>query len=411
MPFVEITSLRGTVFNALVINGFDNKNHKLRYDVRAPRELGAGVFDDVLTIRACLDRNCVNPFPQSPLTLPARLTVTDRVSGPNGYAVTITEPLGVAMVWDATRQRIYIAAPDPTGADRVHNVLAFDPVAGQVTTTVPVTSRPGALALSDDDAFLYVAPAYVEGRLERLRPPNLLGDLTLPLIDSRGGSCHASDIAVAPARPALVAVSCQLHVGGPSETAVVVFDGTTLQGNVDGILPNSGVDADRHYVTWGAGSSRLFASNIRNPALRDIAVGAGSVSTTRVATAPAGGRIRFSGGLLYSDNGSIFDAGTLARMATLVPRREGADGVTLRVVVDAAQNRIFAIASFPSLPLIHFRPPMSLVSFDLAQRRQIASMSIDPTLSYSDLVRVGSDGLALLGERQLILVNGAFVRP
>jgi hypothetical protein len=216
---------------------------------------------------------------------------------------------------------------------------------------------------------------------------------------------------VAPARPTLVALGCELHVIGPNPTAVVVFDGTTLQGNVDGTLPSSGIDADPHYVTWGAGSSRVFASNLRTPVLYDIAVGAGNVRTTDVAAAPAGGRIRFSDGLLYSDNGSIFDPDTLARIATLVPQREGADGVTLRVVVVAAQNRIFAIANFPSLPPIHFRPPMSLVSFDLAQRRQVASIPLDPTLSYGDLLRVGSDGLALLGERQLILVNGAFVSP
>lgn len=409
-PFIEVTTTGNAVINASVL-GFDNKNYKLRYNLSAPRVLGAGVFEDTVTIRACLDRDCVNPFPQSPLILPVRLTVTDHVSGPNGYAVRITDPIGVAMAWDATRQRIYLAAPNPTGEDREHNVLVFDPVAGQVMATVPVTSRPGALALSDDDDFLYVAPADVEGRLERLRLPNLLADLSLPLIDSRGGSCHASDIAVAPARPTLIALGCELYVGGSNPTAVVVLDGTTLQGNVDGTLPSSGIDRDPHYVTWGANSSRVFASNVRNPSLYDIAVGAGDVRITNVAAAAAGWRIRFSGGLLYSDNGSIFDPDTLARVATLVPQRDGTDGVVLRVVVVAAQNRIFAIAQFPSLPSIHFRPPMSLVSFDLAQRRQVASMPLDPTLFYGDLLRVGGDGLVLLAERQLILVNGAFVSP
>jgi hypothetical protein len=410
-PFIEITSMNSAVVNALVVSGFDGNHYKLRYDVMAPRELGAGVFDDAISIRACLDRNCVNPFPQGPLILPVRLTVTDRVSGPNNYAVRVTDPIGVAMVWDSTRQRIYLAAPDPTGADRVHNVLAFDPVVGQITATVPLTSRPGALALSDDDTFLYVAPAYVQDRLERLRLPNLSADLSLPLIDSRGGLCHASDIAVAPARPALVALGCELHVMGPNPSSVVVFDGTTLQGSIDGVLPNSGIDADAHYVTWGAGPSRMFASNVRNPLLYDIAVDSAGVRTTDVVAAPAGGRVRFSDGLLYSDSGSIFDPDTHAKVSTLVPEREGTDGVPLRVIVVAAQNRIFAIARFPGLPLIHFREPMSLVSFDLAQRKQIASMPLDPTLIYSDLLRVGSDGLAMLGERHLILVNGAFVGP
>jgi DNA-binding beta-propeller fold protein YncE len=306
---------------------------------------------------------------------------------------------------------MYLAAPDPTGADQAHNVLAFDPVAAQITATVPVTSRPGALAISDDDAYLYVAPAYVEGRLERLRLPNLLVDLSVPLIDSRGGSCDASDVAVAPSRPTLVALGCQLHVGGPSPTAVVVFDGATLRGNADGALPSSGIDADPHYVVWGTDSSRVFASNVRSPTLYDIAVGAADVHTTRVAAAPAGGPIRFAGGLLYSDSGSIFDAGTLARVASLVPQREGTDGVPLRVMVVPAQSRVFAIARFPNLPSIHFREPLSLVSFDLAQRTQIASMPLDPTLIYGDLLRVGGDGLALLAESRLILVNGPFVGP
>ena len=410
-PFIEITSTHSAVVSVSAVGGFDNKNYKLRYNLRAPGTLGPGVFDDTITVTACLDRNCVNPFPRSPFTLPVRLTVTDRASGPNGYTVRITDATGVAMAWDSTRQRIYLAVPDPTGADRVHNVVAFDPAVGQISATVPVTSHPGALGISDDDAFLYVAPAYTEGQLERLRLPDLLADLSTPLIDFRGGSCHASDVAVAPSQPTVVALGCHLHVGGPSTTAVVIFDGTMLRGTVDGAVPNSGVDADAHYVAWGADANRVFASNVRNPMLYDISVDAAGVRVTDAASAPTSGHVRFATGLLYADNGSIFDPSTLARVATLVPQREGTDGVPLRVTVVAAQNRIFAIARFPDLPSIHFREPMSLVSFDLAQRTQIASIPLDPTLFYGDLLRFGNDGLALLGESRLILVNGAFVGP
>jgi hypothetical protein len=410
-PFIEITSTHNAVVSVSVLRGADDNNYKLRYGLEAPGTLGPGVFEDTITVKACLDRNCVNPFPESPLTLPVRLTVEDRVNGPNGYTVRITDTFGAAMAWDSTRQRIYLSSPDRSGADRVHNIVAFDPAVAQVSAIAPVTSRPNALAISDDGAFLYVAPAYTEGQLERLRLPELVADLSTPLIDFRGGSCRASDIAVAPSQPTVVALGCHLQVNGPSTTAVVILDDTTPRGTVDGVVPQSGISADPHYVAWGADAGQVFAANVRGQALYGISVGAAGVSVVDTASAPTLGRLRFAAGLLYADNGSIFDADTLDRVATLVPQREGTSGMPLRVLVAAAQNRIFAIARFPDLPHIHFAEPKSLVSFDLAQRTQIASMPLDPTLVYEDLLRFGDDGLALLGYDRLILVNGTFVAP
>jgi DNA-binding beta-propeller fold protein YncE len=342
--------------------------------------------------------------------LPVRVTVTDRVSGPNGYVVKITEAKGVAMAWDATRERFYLSVPDPTFAERAHSVVAFDPTAGHTTATAPVTSHPGALAISRDGAFLYVAPVYPEGQLERLRLPDLAADLSTRLIDSCGGACGATDVAVAPARPTVIAVGCEIHGGGLTTTAVVIFDGTTLRGSVDGTEPRSWLDVEEHFVAWGADTSRVFASSRVTPTLYDISVGATGVSVTNAEPAPTRGGVQLVGGLLYADNGSMVDPATFDRVASLVPRREGTDGVPLLIAVDSARNRAFAIALFNDLVLTG-RGPMSLVSFDLAERSQIASIPLDSSLVYADLLRFGQDGLAVLAQGKLILVNGAFVAP
>ena len=112
----------------------------------------------------------------------------------------------------------------------------------------------------------------------------------------------------------------------------------------------------------------------------------------RTTSAATRGALHFANGLLYTDNGLIFDSTTLAQVGTLVARKDGTDGILQRVLVDHATNRIYAIVLFAELPADSLGFPISLVSFDLAQRTQIASIPLDPTLHFRDgkIVRWGT---------------------
>src|SRR5262245_34304404 len=62
-PHIEITHSR----NALL--GVTDGGETLTLDLKWPAALGPGVHEDTLTLKLCLDSNCVNPFPGSPYTL------------------------------------------------------------------------------------------------------------------------------------------------------------------------------------------------------------------------------------------------------------------------------------------------------------------------------------------------------
>ena len=64
-PRVEATSTQNAVVHVSAGMSDVLRHGSVRYSLRPPSELGPGVFDDTITITACLDRNCVNPIPPS----------------------------------------------------------------------------------------------------------------------------------------------------------------------------------------------------------------------------------------------------------------------------------------------------------------------------------------------------------
>jgi hypothetical protein len=411
-PYVEVSSTQNAVLHAS--GSMSDLNHGgIRLELRRPADLGPGVFDDTLEVAICLDAHCVNPIPQSPLILSLRVTVTDSVGGPNGYTVSVPDVAGTAMVWDELRQLIYLAKPDPTYLQIDQNIVVFDP-ASRASYAVPVVWRPGAMAISDDNSFLYVDARYTEDVLKRLRLPDLSEDLSVDLgVNANGQPYAASELAVAPSQPDTVAVARTIHI----ETAgLVVFDDATPRSGIVGAVPDAANGPVIDHIAWGADETRMFASNDfgQNPEIYEVSIDANGGQIVRTTNAATRGRLDFEDGLLYTGNGLIFNTTTMTEVAGLVAQQDGTDGIILGVLADASTNRIYAIAVFPYLPPIALHFPLSLVSFDLTQRTQIASIPLDPTLRFlgGDMLRFGSDGLALLAPgEQLVLVNGLFVAP
>jgi hypothetical protein len=272
------------------------------------------------------------------------------------------------------------------------------------------------MAISEDGQFLYVGTEEREDQqVKRLRLADFGEDATIDLGRNAEGFPYAArELSVAPSQPQIVAMARTIHPGGQTTAGLVVFDGTTPRSVIVGAVPDLANGPVIDHIAWGADATRIFASNEsgHHPEVVEIAMDATGGHILRTAPAESRGALHFVNGLLYTDNGLIFDSTTLAQIGTLVARRDGTDGSLRRVLVDQATNRIYAIALFTELPADSLGFPISLVSFELTQRTQIASIPLNPALHFRDgrLVRWGHDGLAVSGDR-LMLVNGPFVAP
>jgi hypothetical protein len=419
-PFVTVAWNGSAVGNSYYrpTSGSELTSGVLDAGVQSPSEIGPGVYDGTITLTACLDQNCVNPLAGSPITLSVHMTVADQVDGPNGYRLRIVDVFASDMVWDATRQRLYVATPDTSPVGTNERISVIDPATASVVSSIGIGWKPQTMAISDDHQYLYVASAPSPLAVQRLKVADLSLDATIPLgVSATGTAYMAREISVAPNQPLTIAVARATNFDTPANGGLVIFDNVTLRPSVLAEQPefsNAGPFMDR--VTWGADSSTLFAGNVSSPVRQIYALtadGAGA-HIDRLTGAPnLGRRVHFTSGRLYADGGELYNPATLALTGKFTaPAADAFNDVT---TIDAAGNRAFVMWSRPNPQGSSGLPLRYLTSFDLASRAEIATIPMHETWIPVRIARVGADRLALLVHRRydsrVIVIDGAFVGP
>ena len=114
---------------------------------------------------------------------------------------------GTDLVWDASREEIYVAVPSESSANP-GTVTVVDPVAGSITSSKSLSSAPSGFAISDDGQYLY---AVINGgaTIERMTLPGAATDIqwTLGKDPMSVAQFLAGDIKVQPGSPHTLAVS------------------------------------------------------------------------------------------------------------------------------------------------------------------------------------------------------------
>lgn len=413
-PFVRITWAGPALANASFLPANPNgvTGGRLNAGVQSPSTLGPGFFEGTIKVVACLDQNCVNPLAGSPLTLPVQLTVSDHVDGPNGYRVRIVEIPAADMVWDATRQLLYVASPERIGTN--HRISVVDPVTASVVSSKAMPDRPIVLAGSRDGQYLYVASA--PAALQRLRMSDLSIDANIPLgTSSRATDYYARQIAVSPDNPLTIAVSRSTNLDTPANGGLVIYDNTTARSSVLAEQPefsNTGPFMD--LVTWGRDSSVLFAATVSTPALQLHALRAESTGARidRSVNASGMGRLHFDSDRLYTSQGEMLDPATLDSLGRFItPTNRRFASVT---TLDVAGGRAY-VAWGQLGQNSNGLPDRFLSVFDLASRAEIASLPLNMYWSPGKVLRVGNNRLAMLVSRSfdtcVVLIDGPFVGP
>jgi hypothetical protein len=202
----------------------------------------------------------------------------------------------------------------PAAAPTASNSIAvLDPASASVTSSTSAGSNPDALAISDDDQYLY---AGIDGAaaVERFILPALTSDISIPLGESATyGPYYALDLQVAPGSPHTTAVTLGSSTASQSaEGGVVIFDDAVARPTTVPGYAASGHLFDS--LQWGATSTALYASNTETSGFDFYTMSVNSAGATfdndyTLSFSTYGARIHFDSGngLIYADTGQTIN--------------------------------------------------------------------------------------------------------
>jgi hypothetical protein len=281
------------------------------------------------------------------------------------------------LVYNSATQTIYASVPSAAG--NIGNSLTqINPRTGGLGASVFVGSEPNLLALADDNQTLYVT---LEGSFSVRRfdvatqTPGLQFSLGR---EQNGGSYTASDIAVAPGNPNLLAVARYRNFVSPPGGGVAIFDNGFQ-------LPQTGPghSAGANYLAFSNSASTLYGGGLYD-GLRTMTVAFNGVTDSGTGTPFGVGRVKYVNGIIYSSGGQVINPVTRTLLGTF------ADATSNAFAIDAAVGRAYYLVrdSFGS-------NNWTLKAYDINTFIQIGSLSI-PNISgdATALVRWGTNGLA-----------------
>jgi len=385
-------------------------------------DLPHGVYHDVVTTSLCNNdtNGCQETIAGSESSVSVTLTVSDTISGPNGYSVRFAPVLANGLAWDAQRQVIYATTRDNTDPN-AGSITTFDPRSGVISNIAPLAGGPNRLAVTGDGAYLYVGQD-AAGTVSRLVLPAMTSDISIALgVDpSLGATLRATDLEPSPDDSHAVAVAVSLPSAyTPNCKSITLFDDTQVRAS----LPGNGTDASpcSGSIQWGASSSVLYADDVESfPSdIYQIAVGPTSMSSALLIPGNDflyDGPIQYRAGLLYTAGGVIYDTTNntvLGQIPTPTNR-------LLRGVFSPETHRVITVDD-----AVSGLDGIRITAFDTTTYSEIAHIDLPhlyvqqnadgTSLNESEAwraIRWGTDGYALpLTDGRVLIIQGAFVGP
>jgi trimeric autotransporter adhesin len=135
------------------------------------------------------DISVTNPTPGGGVSALLRFTIS--------YVPTVVNQLANDLIWDSTHQLIYLSVPS-LALSNGNSISVLNPTTGAISSSGFIGSEPDALAISDDDSYLYVG---MDGSssVQRYMLPSLQFDTGYLLgSDSFLGPYFPWDLKVAP---------------------------------------------------------------------------------------------------------------------------------------------------------------------------------------------------------------------
>lgn len=331
----------------------------------------------------------------------------------NGQRVLVVDVQATDVAADPTTGHLFVSRG---GYDRAApNTLAeIDPNTGTIVQSIAANTDPGALSVSGDGQYLYVANIGAAA-VDRYTLPGLAADYHYPLgwnealgWEFGSGPFLPMDLKVAPGAAQTLAVQMASSiwlVGGVSPTqqgGIVILDNNVPRPTQMINWPTGG---PHDSIQWGATADVLYACNnesISNFEFLWMTVDSAGVHAnggSSFAAAPyANIYYDASGNRIFSDAGLVIDAANGTQVGTL-----GALG-SVAAVMDSANNRGFFLVGGAN-------GGVTIQAYDLQTLASVGSLDLPFVAAYpSRLVRWGSNGLAFNGaDGELWIISGSFV--
>ena len=424
-----------TTQNAIASVGFattGDTTGNVAIGFQPPSQLGPGVYNDTLQLAACYDQNCSQQLRGSPISISVQFTVTAGTGSSgggsssssgggssssggssgsascNGCGLSVVEIPANDLVYDSSRQLIYLSVPSIAGIPQGNTITAIDPASGTIVATRYAGSEPNVLALSDDGQYLY---AGIDGAasVQRFKLPGLTPDISFPLgSDSFFGPFVAMDVQVAPGAAHTTAVSR----GNPDVSAefhnLVIYDDGALRGSATNAFASL-YDS----LQWGNDGNTLYAANYESSGFDFYALSVNAQGAQQVQDYPNAfdrydARIHYDApsGLIYSDDGHVLRAASGQRVGTYQDAGP--------MVPDPAANRAYFAEqndtgySIDAFDLAHFtaKPGVSFTGGSEFPRRLIRWGSVGLAMNTSGgpvyLVSPGGSGVGTIGVNTLV---------
>jgi len=348
-----------------------------------------------------LGTSFVTVFSQGGLSSPSTFFVGSE-GGP-GYAYVAVNTPANDLAYDPVREVVYLSVPSaaPTAGN---SISVLDLASATITNSALLGSEPDALAISDDNQYLYVG-IDDEASVQRFTLPGLTPDITIPLGSNIFvGPYYALDLQVAPASPHTTAISLGiLGVSPHAQGGIVIFDDATPRPTTT----ETGFGFGGGFfdsIQWGSDATAVYAADTETGGedFYTLSVSSDGISLVNdYDGAFIGGenRIHFDPGtgLVYSDNGQIIDPSTGNTTGQF--SGFGAMGA-MAMVPDSSINAVF------------FARGGNLTSYDMTDLSMINGIGIPDIQGVPvRMIRWGNNGLALTTSQEgpVYLIGGSFV--
>jgi hypothetical protein len=356
-------------------------------------QLAPGVHTDTIHFGACIDQACRYPLVVNPSLITVTYTVSNTISGPQGFTVRQLGQPVTDITWSAARNTMYASIP-ASSPDYPGSVVELDPVTEEVGGAVAAGFDPMWLALSDDGSRLYVSERLGDS-IRRFNTAPLSPDILISLgMDSQSPGTvplYAADMQVSPGQSETLAVRRLSATSGFSGRGIAIFD-NTIQRPVIATIPRP----DWGYLTWDPNGTRLYTN------FAQLSVDS-SGTHHEIDFLSTTGRLRYFNGWIFSDSALIFDP-----VPPFVLTRFQTMGQGKAATIDATANRIYFASQYSGGSSLSF-----IEIFDLTTREAIGHVVLPPnavTSGWGRLVRYGMDGLAFVNaDNQLFTVQGPLI--
>jgi len=294
------------------------------------------------------------------------------------------------LILSSATQKLYASVPSSEGSTG-NSIAEIDPDLGTITSSAFIGSEPTHLAQANDGATIY-SVLHGAGAIRSFNIVSHTAGSQFPIgHENFDGVYIASDIAVAPDNPLIVAAARHQQHAFPSAKGAAIYDN-----GVRRTQTQPGHNSGSDFLTFGPTGSTLYGAGFSG--LSTMTVTADGLTVTSTVPFSSGRDMVFANSLIYGSFGQVINPSNGALVGTFSDLGFSPQSVA----VDTANGRVFF--------LIGDGGQIQIKAFDINTFLPLGFINIQGVPSTpGSLVRWGINGLAFKSTGRVFLIQSPLV--